>query len=232
MVISGRCWASRQRREGRVYHQTDEHDHQLSFRLILSIQTLARACDPIDDPIRSGLLLAKPPDAPDLTTFIAMARSNCKYLISADALSSPPTMCRRTASCSNSDHILSILSTVLSTAEACMIDKAGLLFVVTTPSGTLDMHDRKAIRSQARRARVAGRQTSQLKSWICPDRELRTLRTANEESSSKSVLSAPSPRRMGGDFSGLQLPSGIEPYMVQDLVKCRSCPFLSLLIYL
>ena len=155
-----------------------------------------------------------------------MARSNCKYLISADALSLPPTMYRRTASCSTGTTHFCILYTVLSKAEACRVDKAGLCFVVTTPSGNLDTHDRKAIRNQARRARVAGRQISQLKSWICPDRELRAHSTAREESTSRSVLSAPSPRRIGGDFSGLQLPSGIEPYMVQDLVKCRSCPLL------
>ena len=153
-----------------------------------------------------------------------MARSNCNFLISVVSLSLPPAMYHRTVSCSTSDNILYILYAVLSKAEACILDKAGFCFVVTTQSGALDMHNRKAVRSQARRARVAGRQTSQLKSWICPDRELRALSAAREEPTSKSALSTPSPRRIGGDFSGLQLPSGIEPYMVQDLVKCIYCP--------
>lgn len=107
-----------------------------------------------------------------------------------------------------------------------MKDTAGLRFVVTTPAQTLDKHDRKAIRGHATRARVAGRQIFPLRSWISPDRELGALSTTKEAPTSKSVVSTPSPMRVGGDFAGLQLPSGVEPYMIQDLVKCIYCPLL------
>ena len=107
-----------------------------------------------------------------------------------------------------------------------MTDSAGLCFVVTTPAQTLDKHGRKAIRGHATRAGVRSRQSFQLRSWICPDRELGALTTAKQAPTSKSVLSAPSPKRVGGDFAGLQLPSGVEPYMIQDLVKCTYCPLL------
>jgi len=42
-----------------------------------------------------------------------------------------------------------------------------------------------------------------------------------KESNSREppFLSIPSPKRVGGDFSALQLPLGIEPAMIQDLVK-------------
>ena len=109
---------------------------------------------------------------------------------------------------------------VLSKAKACMADAAGLRFVVTTPAQTRDKHDRKVIRGHATRAGVAGRHVFRLRSWISPDRELEALTMAKEAPTSKSALSAPSPTRVGGDFSGLQLPSGVEPYMIQDLCKC------------
>ena len=123
-------------------------------------------------------------------------------------------------------RILCILDPVLFETKACtrMIDTAGLRFVVTTPAQTLDKYDRKTIRGHATRARKGGRQILQLRSWISPDRELQALTTTKEAAAFKSVLSAPSPRRVGGDFSGLQLPSGVEPYMIQDLVKCTYSP--------
>ena len=107
-----------------------------------------------------------------------------------------------------------------------MTDMAGIHFVVTTPVQTLDKQDRKAIRGHATRAGKAGRQSFQLGSWISPHRDLGALTTAKEVLTSKSELSAPSPRRVGGDFCGLQLPSGVEPYMIQDLVKCMYSPLL------
>jgi hypothetical protein len=49
------------------------------------------------------------------------------------------------------------------------------------------------------------------------------------ESPEHSSLSIPSPKRVGGDFSALQLPPGIEPAMIQDLVKrTHSRPLLRL----
>ncbi len=95
-----------------------------------------------------------------------------------------------------------------------MTDPAGLQFIVSTPAQTLDKQDRKAIRSHATRAGVSRQQAVQLRSWISPERELGSLRNA------ESILSVPSPRHMGSDFSGLQLPPGFEPCMIQDLVKC------------
>lgn len=99
-------------------------------------------------------------------------------------------------------------------------DSAGLRFVVTTPVQKLENHDRKAIRRHATRAGVKDRQRFHLRSWISPNRELGALGTAEGVTNSKPVWLAPSPRRVGGAFSGLQLPSGIEPDMIQDLVKC------------
>lgn len=107
-----------------------------------------------------------------------------------------------------------------------MTDTAGLHFVVITPAQTLDKHARKAIRSHATRAGVARRQAVQLRSWISPDRELGSLKKAipEEAPTLESILSVPSPKRVGADFSGIQLPSGVEPYMIQDLVKCMHTP--------
>ena len=84
-------------------------------------------------------------------------------------------------------------------------------FVVTTPARTPDKHDRKAIRGHARRAGAADRSAVHLGSWISSQPGLGAV---------AAVTESPSPRRVGGDFSGLELPSGIEPYMIQDLVKC------------
>lgn len=115
---------------------------------------------------------------------------------------------------------------VLVEAEPHMIDTAGLKFIVSTPAKTLDKYDRKAIRSHATRTSVADRQTVQLRSWISPDHELGSFKKAllDQAPNLKSTSFLPSPRRLGGDFSGLQLPSGVEPYMIQDLVKCIQIP--------
>lgn len=104
-----------------------------------------------------------------------------------------------------------------------MTDTVGLHFVVSTPVHTLDKRDRKAIRSHATKASVPRRQAVQLQSWISPDRGLGSLiltKAMPEEAlTMQSVLSMLSPKRFGSDFSGLQLPSGVEPYMIQDLVQ-------------
>jgi hypothetical protein len=111
-----------------------------------------------------------------------------------------------------------------------MIDTAGFHFVVSTPAQTQDKHARKAIRSHATRAGGARRQAVQLRSWISPNRELGSLKLAifEEAPTPESILSVSSPRRVGSDFSGLQLPSGVEPYMIQNLVKCLHSPPLIL----
>lgn len=107
-----------------------------------------------------------------------------------------------------------------------MLDTAGFHFVITSPAQTQGKHTRKAIRSHATRAGGARRQAVQLKSWLCPKRELGPPKLAILEKSPShvSILSVSSPRRVGSDFSGLQLPSGVEPHMIQDLVKCMHIP--------
>ncbi len=94
-----------------------------------------------------------------------------------------------------------------------MTDATGLQFVVTTPFHAVDQHDRRTIKSHATKSRKRQRPNSIIRSWISPGRELGSLKrvTAGEATGI--------PKRAGTDFSGLQLPSGIEPYMIQDLIK-------------
>lgn len=99
---------------------------------------------------------------------------------------------------------------------------AGLHFIVTTPSRALEEHDRNAIRSHATKSQKADRQPVKLLSWISPGREIRSPeKTISDSARSKVSLSSSvtSIRRFGSDFSGLQLPPGVEPYMIQDLIK-------------
>ncbi|KAL3417237.1 hypothetical protein PVAG01_11237 [Phlyctema vagabunda] len=84
---------------------------------------------------------------------------------------------------------------------------AGFQFIVSTPSEKLDKHHRKTIRGHATRAGRPTRQAVKLSSWISPERRL------------DSTLNPPSPGQVGAAFSGLQLPPGVEPYMIQELVK-------------
>lgn len=70
------------------------------------------------------------------------------------------------------------------------------------------------------RAQGKRRKTVQLQSWTRPDHSLGLVKES--ESPEPPFLSIPSPKRVGGDFSALQLPPGIEPAMIQDLVK-RTC---------
>ena len=136
-----------------------------------------------------------------------MAKPKCKYLM-------PP-------------FFLVVEDRLMFEAKDCITDTAGFHFVITTPAQTLDKHDRRAIKGHATRAGVADRHTSQLRSWISPGRELGAHNAAKAPSLNSS-MSVPSPRRFGGDFSGLQLPSGVEPHMIQDLVKCIYTPLLIL----
>jgi hypothetical protein len=107
-----------------------------------------------------------------------------------------------------------------------MVDTAGFHFVVSTPAQGLDNHARKAIRSHATRAGGARRQAVQVRSWISPSRELRSLKRAISEEApiQEFILSVPNPRRVGGEISGLELPPGVEPCMIQELVKCMDSP--------
>ena len=109
-------------------------------------------------------------------------------------------------------------------AKAYMTDAAGFRFVVTTPAQPANEDDTKAIRTHATRAGVAGRQRLQPRSWISRGREIGTHTTAQEATISNHVPAISSPKRVGGAFSGLQLPSGVEPYMIRDLVKCIHSP--------
>ncbi|KFY91349.1 hypothetical protein V498_05514 [Pseudogymnoascus sp. VKM F-4517 (FW-2822)] len=102
-----------------------------------------------------------------------------------------------------------------------MIDAAGFHFVVSTPGQTQDKHARKAVRSHATKAGGARQQGAKMRSWISPNRELGSLKLdmSDKAPTPASTLSISSPRRIGSDFSGLQLPIGIEPHMIQELVK-------------
>lgn len=131
---------------------------------------------------------------------------------------------------------IAIVATLLCTlfpclvrAELRMIDNAGFHFVTSTPAQGLDINARKAIRSHATRAGVSRRQAVQVRSWISPSRELGSAKRAvcEEAPIQESTLSVPNLRRVGGEISGLELPPGVEPCMIQELVKCMHNPFLS-----
>ncbi|KAK5213575.1 hypothetical protein LTR41_001154 [Exophiala xenobiotica] len=94
---------------------------------------------------------------------------------------------------------------------------AGFEFIVRTSDRRLDEDDRRAAVSHASRARWKQRKDRQMHSWIDPARVLKQPKTSEAPNPPTSAL--PSPRRVGGDFSATQLPSGIEPAMIQDLVK-------------
>lgn len=79
------------------------------------------------------------------------------------------------------------------------------------------------------RAQGKRRKAVQLRSWISPDRSLG--RVTESKSPAPHFLSIPSPKRVGGDFSALQLPPGIEPAMIQDLVKRTRSSCNSLLLF-
>ena len=105
-----------------------------------------------------------------------------------------------------------------------MADATGLQFVVTTPLHAVDQHDRRLIKGHATKARKRQRRISNVRSWIAPDRELESMKAANGGQATTI------PQRAGTDFSGLQLPSGIEPCMIQELMKCKHDSGLTALI--
>lgn len=101
---------------------------------------------------------------------------------------------------------------VLNTRTNLRPDSAGLLFVSNAPgkAATTAATDRKAIGSHVRKSR--GRRHPNVRSWINP---ARTIGGVN-------LCVAPP---VGSAFSALQLPSGVEPSMIQDLVICEYLNF-------
>ncbi len=91
--------------------------------------------------------------------------------------------------------------------------------MVSTSNQTLDHQERRAVRSHATRAQQGVRRAARLQSWVNPHRSLGSERTEGAEQREPPERPAPGPSRVGGDFSALQLPPGIEPAMIQDLVK-------------
>lgn len=101
----------------------------------------------------------------------------------------------------------------MSSRQSGITSVSGPQWIVTTPTRGLDKHDRRRIKGNAIRSRVKQRDTSEFRSWISPSRELYLPKR------SWTARETGIPLRAGADFSGLRLPSGIEPYMIQRLVK-------------
>jgi hypothetical protein len=97
------------------------------------------------------------------------------------------------------------------------LDAAGFHFIVSTTDSPVDKEDRRAIRSHTTKAQGKRRKNVKLQSWISPSSSLGTVKQLTSQKLSN--LSGPIPDRVGGDFSALQLPLGIEPVMIQDLVQ-------------
>ncbi|KIW21664.1 hypothetical protein PV08_02244 [Exophiala spinifera] len=95
---------------------------------------------------------------------------------------------------------------------------AGLHFIVRTSDQAPNKEDRRAVMSHAAKRRWKSRKTPKLHSWIDPERSLGDVEK-HEESLAPSVLPMLGLNHFGGDLNGTPLPSGIEPAMVQDLVK-------------
>ena len=98
---------------------------------------------------------------------------------------------------------------------------ASLQFIVTTPTHDLDQQDRKAIKGNATRKRKSQRRIPEIQSWIVPGNEPASLRGID------TVRRTAIPKRAGTDFSGLQLPAGFEPHMIQELIKGKRLALLS-----
>ncbi|KAH8883130.1 hypothetical protein GQ53DRAFT_431214 [Thozetella sp. PMI_491] len=94
---------------------------------------------------------------------------------------------------------------------------AGFHFVVSTSGQAPTRQDRRAIKSHATRAQGKRRKGAQLRSWIDPDRKLDPAERDSE--SPELPIALLGPRRVGGDLSALQVPDGIEPAFLQDLLK-------------
>ncbi len=100
-----------------------------------------------------------------------------------------------------------------------LLDTAGFQFIVRTSDRRLDDDDRRAAVSHASKARWKHRKDRQMHSWIDPARSLK--RPNKSDTPNLPAIPLPSLRRIGGDFSATQLPQGIEPAMIQELVKRR-----------
>jgi hypothetical protein len=94
------------------------------------------------------------------------------------------------------------------------LDAIGFQFIVNTSGSTLNSQNRRVVRSHTTRAHGKRRKTVQLRSWIDSDHNDNTTKKSDPRS-----ISVPGPRQIGGEFSALQLPLGIEPDMIQDLVQ-------------
>lgn len=99
-------------------------------------------------------------------------------------------------------------------------DTAGFHFVVSTSDLPVDKENRRAIRSHVTRAQGRRRKKVQLQSWISPSSSVGVAKQSKPQN--PSYLSASIPDRVGKDFSALQLPLGIEPATIQDLVQRKS----------
>jgi hypothetical protein len=100
------------------------------------------------------------------------------------------------------------------------LDAAGIHFVVNIPDQASRPEQRKATRSHTTKAQWKQRKNRPLQSWVNPGQTIRRAKT-NSERSGEGRLLHPMPRlkMVGGDFSATILPPGIEPAMIQDLVK-------------
>ncbi|KAK4948173.1 hypothetical protein LTR10_013228 [Elasticomyces elasticus] len=94
---------------------------------------------------------------------------------------------------------------------------AGLRFVVRTPDQCPDKENRRVVMSHASTTRWKRRKdATQLHSWIDPGRSL------GFEDQKQKVTDYPTvsvPGLVGGNFSATQLPPGIEPSVIEDLVQ-------------
>jgi hypothetical protein len=103
------------------------------------------------------------------------------------------------------------------TCKTDLSDTAGIHFVVSTPDSALSQEDRRSVRSHAQKVHGKRRKAIQLRSWISSEDDSGHVKTANL--TRPFLHSVTTLRRIDGDFSALQLPTGIEPAMIQELVK-------------
>ena len=96
-----------------------------------------------------------------------------------------------------------------------LTDNAGLHFVVGTSDRILSQEDRKLVRSHARRAQGKRRKAIQLQSWIDSKDKPGHVQIPDSQFSSSTI----GLNRINGDFCTLQLPTGVEPSTIQELVK-------------
>lgn len=106
-----------------------------------------------------------------------------------------------------------------SMAKSPSLDPTQLPFVAVRPESSTDVVDKKIIRANATRSRVTRRRISR------PKLDHGSQNAHNSFCASHGALATilnPSTltfRHIGSAFSGLSLPPGIEPHMIQDLVR-------------